>query len=253
MENHEDQNGSVTQRINRISDGESGAPQADLFNRYYHAVVHKAKHKLSRLSVVDASDVAASVWGTIFRGIAEGQYRCADRAEFEELLGKITYYKAINLYKWVHRKKRMPTQDLSEHDTYKLIENTLPENCRSVAEMYYLGGFTVEAIAVQLAISVDSVNAALHATRKAIKTQVRLRTADSSILENIPSGTGPLETLMLEELLDSLDEKLRETVLLKLRGLTTTEISNALDISERQVRRRLKLVKKTLESQLSET
>jgi DNA-directed RNA polymerase specialized sigma24 family protein len=219
--------------------------------RYYQLVVAKAQRRVRGSPVVGASDVAISVWDTILRGLPEGRFPCTDREEFEDLLGKITYHKAINLYHWAKTPQRHPAEKLSDEQI--LQEHPLDEAHRQVAERFYLQGQAEQEIAAALGIGLEEVQQRIKHIRRWLQ-QHRYRPVGhlpADALEKLSAGDQPLDVLVFEELIAGLEDNLRQTVLLKLQGLSNREIADQLDVSERQIQRRLQLLKNMLESQLA--
>lgn len=251
MSEASDQPGSVTQNLQKARQkAPDPEAQADLFRRYYQTVLNKARQRVQNLVVVDISDVAVSVWDTIFRGMAEGKYTCRDREEFEELLGKITYHKAVNLFNWVKRAQRHPAEKLETDEI--LAAHPLDEGHRQVAELYYLEGQTAEQIADDLKIDSEVVQERLRYIRRWLQKHRYRSTgfAGQDLTKHAPGGESPAAVLLFEELILSLDDKLRETVLLKLQGRSNCEVADSLDVNQRTVERRLKLLRGLLESEL---
>ncbi len=221
-----------------------------MFARHYAQVIQKARKWANRLQVADASDVAISVWDTILRGMPQGKYACQDRQEFEELLGKITYHKAVNLYNWVKRPQRHPAQKLYNREI--LEQFSLDEDHRKVAELYYLDGKTTSEVSLDLGIDEHQVTERLSHIRRWLQKH-RYRPTSHAAQEfamETPADDRPVDVLLFEELVLSLEDKLRETVLLKLQGYSNQEIADKLDVTERQIQRRLKLVRNLLEAEL---
>ncbi len=61
-----------------------------------------------------------------------------------------------------------------------------------------------------------------------------------------------MDVLLFEELILSLEVNLREPELLKLQGCSNCEIAERLGVSERQVQRRLKLLRDLLWAELGD-
>ena len=253
MSEASEQPGSVTRQLQNLEKGNQGkAAQEELFRRYYRSVLEKARRRVRRLAVVDASDVAVSVWDTIFRGLPEGRYPCEDREEFEELLGKITYHKAVNLFNWVKRPQRHPSEKLENE---KILEAyPLEEQYREAAELYYLKGKTLQEIAASLEVTPDVIEQRLaHVHRWLQKHRYQATShAGSDAVKDVAGGERPLDVLLFEELLVNMEGKLRETVILKLQGLDNRQIAERLDVTERQVQRRLKLLRDLLTAELAD-
>ena len=57
---------------------------------------------------------------------------------------------------------------------------------------------------------------------------------------------------MFQEQLVQIEDRLRETVLLKLQGLENRQIAERLDVTERQIQRRLKLLRDLLVEELKQ-
>lgn len=253
MSEPSEQPGSVTQQLNKLEHGiQDKEAQEELFRRYYHSVLEKARRRVRQLAVVDASDVAVSVWDTIFRGLPEGRFLCKDREEFEELLGKITYHKAVNLFNWVKTPQRHPTEKLENEEILEAYP--LEEQYREAAELYYLRGKTVQEIAGSLDVGPDVIEQRLAYVRHWLQKHRYRPTshAGSDAVKEVAGGDRPLDVLLFEEQLLNMEEKLQETVILKLQGLDNRQIAGRLDVTERQVQRRLKLLRDLLTTELAD-
>ena len=156
--------GSVTRAIREAQHGEGGTDAAaQLMRRYYAVVISKANRRLRGVVVADASDVAIDVFDSIFKGLAKGRYTCKDREDFEELLGKVTYHKAISLYHWIKTARRHPAVKQSTEEI--LASYPVKESHRRVAELYYLCGKSEAEVATELQISLKTVQESLNDVR----------------------------------------------------------------------------------------
>ena len=70
------------------------------------------------------------------------------------------------------------------------------------------------------------------------------------ILVEVAGGESPLDVVVLRETIANLEPNLRETVLLKLEGLSNRQIGDRLNVTERQIQRRLKYLWQLLLRQL---
>ena len=244
------ESGSVTKNLRDVQHGDMGDAAHDLFVRFYQRVVDKARNWANRLQVADASDVAVSVWDSVLRGMPQGKYKCEDRQEFEELLGKITYHKAVNLYNWVKRPQRHPTIKLPDEEI--LNEFTLDEKHRKIAELYYLDGKCTDEISADLDIDNQQVEERLaHIRRWLQKHRYRVTNhAHNDFILESPADDRPIDVLLFEELILSFEDKLRDTILLKLEGFSNEEIAKKMDVTTRQIQRRLTLVRDLLKTEL---
>ena len=134
-----------------------------------------------------------------------------------------------------------------------LDSSGLDETHRQVAELFYLEGQTVEQVAASLDLTRQVVEERLDYIRKWLKKH-RYRPksfASNDATQHVSSDERPLETMLFEELILSLEDNLRETVLLKLEGLSNPQIAAALNVTVRQIEHRLKLLRQLLEAELS--
>ena len=239
--------GSITEKIQLIQNESEQREDAEneLFRRYYRVIVDKARRRVQRLAMADESDVAISVLDTVFRGIADGKHECTDRTQFEELLSKVTFHKAVNLYNWVKRARRHPNK--KELDNRSAQFDELDDQHRHIAELFYMEGYSVEQIASLLGASRQDIAAKLSSIRQTLGIKSKpVAFANSEAVESLSVDNRPFDSILFEELIESFDRSLRETVLLKLAGHENRDIAEQLDISERQVQRRLKLLRETL-------
>jgi DNA-directed RNA polymerase specialized sigma24 family protein len=240
--------GSVSLELHKLQHRiQVSQAQAQLVTRYRQLVLDKARRRLRQQTAVDASDVAVSVWQTVLDGLPAGRFPCRDRQDFEELLGKITYHKAVNLYGWATSAKRHPAVKLTNAEILQRLP--VDESHRQVAAKFYLEGQNVSEIADGLGISPHEVQARLEQVCRWLQKHRYRPIAHSppEALDDVAARDQPLDALMIQELLVSLDDKLRETVQLKLQGLDNREIADRLNVTVRQVQRRLKLLKDRLE------
>jgi DNA-directed RNA polymerase specialized sigma24 family protein len=151
----------------------------------------------------------------------------------------------------VKRSRRHPANKL---DNEQILEDfELDEDHRKVAECYYLDGKTVTDIAATLDTDEEQVEACLKFVRGWLQKHRYRPTspAGHDVAMEASIADRPIDMLLCEELVISLEEKLRDTVVLKLQGHSNHEIADELDVSERQVQRRLKLVRDLLEAELT--
>jgi DNA-directed RNA polymerase specialized sigma24 family protein len=253
MSDDKSQSGSVTHNLNQLSQKpDDSTAQQELFRRYYHMVLEKAQRRLHHTAVVDASDVAVSVWVDIFRGLNEGKFQCHDREEFEELLGKITFRKATSLFNWVKTSRRHPAE---KRETDMILGSfSLNEEHRRIAELYYLEGRSPAEIAAAESLDLDQVQERLQYIRRYLQKHRYKPTqpAKTEGIDQLAGGESPLSLLLFDELIQSFDDTLRETIVLKLQGFDNRQIAEQLDVTERQIQRRLKLVRDLLTAELTE-
>jgi DNA-directed RNA polymerase specialized sigma24 family protein len=247
------QRGTVTRWIERAKEGQSTSAQGELFRRYYQQVVGHARRWMTGQVVADEDDVAASVWKTVLRRMPQGQFpACRDREDFECLLAKITFRKAMNLRKWLHAARRHPTQKRDEREL--LATCGLDERHRRVAELYLLDNQDEAAIARELGLSSDEVHDRVKYVRNWMQKR-KYRPIPILPVEHFDAATapdpGPLESLIAAESLANLDEKYRQVVELLLQGKEVSEIARQLDVCEETVRRRLRYVHKYWEAELA--
>ena len=91
--------GSVTRWIAQLEDGDVGAAQQQIWNRYFRRLVGLARTKLGDAPrrTEDEEDVALSALNSFFGGVEEGNFpQLRDRTNLWPLLAKITARKAVN-------------------------------------------------------------------------------------------------------------------------------------------------------------
>lgn len=243
--------GETTIHIRKLVESDNSEAVRNVFERYFGDVVEKAKKWTNRLGVADEEDVAINVFDSIFRGVSEGKHRFDSREEFEELLCRITYHKAIGLYQFLKRSKRTPSTKLNDGE----ILEQFPLNddvAQQVAERFFLLGEDVQEIATELQLEQDEVENRLAVVRKWFR---KYRYRPTRHLENDPQFEdeccdSPLNYLVFREVMDSFDETIRTTLLLKLEGYTHKEIAEKQDVTSRTIDRRLDFAKKRLVSLL---
>jgi DNA-directed RNA polymerase specialized sigma24 family protein len=242
--------GSVTENLQKLQHGGcDDQAQKELFQRYYGMVVEKARKRVRHLGVADESDVAMSVWSSVFRGLAEGKHECRDREEFEELLGQVTFHKAVNLFHWVKRPRRHPSDGRSPEEI--LAIDVLDDELRKIAELHYLSGQTVDGIGQTLCLSRPTVVQRLASVRRWLQKHRYRPNSFAEVPADFASvEDSPIDVLLFEELVESLDESMRRPVLLKLQGFDNRRIAEELNVTVRQVERRLKLLRDTLMAEL---
>ena len=242
--------GSVTKVIKKVQGGDSGDAAHDLFLRHYKHVLEKARRWVKRLSVADENDVAVSVWETVLNGMVDGKYICHDRHEFEKLLGKVTFHKSVNVYNWVTRSRRHPSR---QRDNDEIINEHLDNDDHAIAELFYLKGKTVKNIAEARGLDVQEVKNRLDVIRRQLQKHryqpVGYASHDAAAQAEIEDS--PIDTLIFEEIILSFDDKLRNTIVMKLQGYSNSDIAQITDVSDRQVQRRLKLVRRRPENELT--
>jgi RNA polymerase sigma factor (sigma-70 family) len=103
---------SICEWLGRLKAGEIAAAQS-LWNRYSEELLRIAKQRLgsSPRGIGDEEDVALSVFGSIFRGAAEGRFdHISTRDELWWLLLTITKRKAVDHIRRETAQKRQPDQ-----------------------------------------------------------------------------------------------------------------------------------------------
>src|SRR5215213_1038848 len=94
----DDSTDSISEWLGRLKAGELEAAQ-DLWNRYSEELLRIAKQRLgmSPRGMGDEEDVALSVFGSIFRGVADGRFHnISTRDELWWLLLTVTKRKTID-------------------------------------------------------------------------------------------------------------------------------------------------------------
>src|SRR5882757_7283824 len=104
---------SISEWLGRLKAGEVEAAQ-NLWNRYSDELVRVAKQRLgmSPRRIGDEEDVALSVFGSIFRGVAEGRFQnISTRDELWWLLLTITKRKTVDhIRRETAQKRHLPGQ-----------------------------------------------------------------------------------------------------------------------------------------------
>jgi DNA-directed RNA polymerase specialized sigma24 family protein len=248
------QEGTVTRWIERAKQGQSTSAQDELFRRYYQQVANHARRWMTGQVVADEDDVAASVWKSVLRRMPQGQFpACRDREDFERLLAKITYRKAMNLRKWLHAARRHPTLRRDEREV--LAACGLDEKHRRVAQLYLLDNRDEAAIAQELCLSAEEARDRVKYVRNWMQKR-KYRPIPILPDEHFTAATapapGPLESLIAAESLANLEEKYRQVVELLLQGKEVPDIARQLDVCEETVRRRLRYVHRYWEAELAD-
>jgi DNA-directed RNA polymerase specialized sigma24 family protein len=99
---------SVTQWLQSLNQRSSGAAER-LWNRYFSKVVALADHQLQSFQrrTADGEDIAVSVFDTLIRGAANGQFsRLHDRRDLWCMLIAITKQKVVDLKRYECCEKR---------------------------------------------------------------------------------------------------------------------------------------------------
>lgn len=122
-----DANGSVTDLMLRIREGEEGDVQVDLFNRFYLRLVRLAEKQLSgRVESGENEDVALDALNSYFLRAANGDFcETHDRSSLWSLLARITLCKARDLQRKNLAQKRDRRRMVNTID--ELIRNDPPE------------------------------------------------------------------------------------------------------------------------------
>jgi len=112
--------GSVTRWIGDLRAGQGKALQP-LWDRYYSALVERARSKLramhSSTAINDEEDVASSAFHSLYRGLREGRFpRVEDRDDLWRLLVHLAACKAVDRHRAEHRRKRGGGKVFSEAD-----------------------------------------------------------------------------------------------------------------------------------------
>ncbi len=112
--------GSVTRWIGELKAGDVKALQP-LWERYYFALVERARSKLRALrsstATKDEEDVASSAFHLLYQGLREGRFpRVEDRDDLWRLLVHLAACKAVDRHRAEHRRKRGGGKVLSEAD-----------------------------------------------------------------------------------------------------------------------------------------
>lgn len=105
---------SVSQWIEDLKQGDEDAA-AQLWDRYFEKMVQAARRKLGRhtLAAADEEDVALSVFDSLCRGAAMGNFtRLKDRHDLWPLLLTITAQKSIDRIRWEKRQRRGGEQNV---------------------------------------------------------------------------------------------------------------------------------------------
>ena len=91
--------GSVTHWICELKDGDEGAAQQELFNRYFQRLTGLARPRLRNVPrrAQDEEDVAMQALASFFEGVKAGHFpQLDDRTHLWPLLVKITVHKALD-------------------------------------------------------------------------------------------------------------------------------------------------------------
>lgn len=194
--------GSITRNIASLRSGDSEAASA-LWEKCFPKVVALAKQQFSLLRprTADEEDIALSVFDTLFRGVSEGRFSSlVNRNDLWCLLIAIVKQKAVSLKRRETRKKRgggavVHETDLVSGDSYDqsmFLDETssldpTPEFLVALAEQHrvlmdslrdahlqriaalLLEGYSTEQVAVELAVSVRTIQRKLLVIRKCWK------------------------------------------------------------------------------------
>jgi len=194
-------NDSISEWLGRLKAGEVAVAQ-NLWNRYSEELLRVAKQRLgaSPRGIGDEEDVALSVFGSIFRGVAEGRFEnILNRDELWWLLLTITKRKSVDHIRRETAQKRhrhpdepgtdpaispqialnelvgsSPTPDFVvtfEEQFLRLLHLLRNDQLREIA-ILRIEGYNVAEIAQKLAIGMRAVERKLQLIRKKWKREL---------------------------------------------------------------------------------
>ena len=194
-------NDSISEWLGRLKAGEVAVAQ-NLWNRYSEELLRVAKQRLgaSPRGIGDEEDVALSVFGSIFRGVAEGRFEnILNRDELWWLLLTITKRKSVDHIRRETAQKRhrhpdepgtdpaispqialnelvgsSPTPDFVvafEEQFLRLLHLIRKDQLREIA-ILRIEGYNVAEIAQKLAIGMRAVERKLQLIRKKWKREL---------------------------------------------------------------------------------
>jgi len=194
-------NDSISEWLGRLKAGEVAVAQ-NLWNRYSEELLRVAKQRLgaSPQGIGDEEDVALSVFGSIFRGVAEGRFEnILNRDELWWLLLTITKRKSVDHIRRETAQKRhrrpdepgtdpaispqialnelvgsSPTPDFVvafEEQCLRLLDMLRNDQLREIA-ILRIEGYNVAEIAQKLAIGMRAVERKLQLIRKKWKREL---------------------------------------------------------------------------------
>jgi RNA polymerase sigma factor (sigma-70 family) len=198
-------NDSISEWLGRLKAGEVEAAQ-NLWDRYSEELLRVAKQRLgtSPRGIGDEEDVALSVFGSIFRGVADGRFdKVLNRDELWWLLLTITKRKAVDHIRRETAQKRLQQPDepgrqhgagapvLAQNSLDELVgSNPTPDFVVAFEEQYLrllnmlrndqlreiailrIEGYNVAEIAQKLAIGMRAVERKLQLIRTKWKREL---------------------------------------------------------------------------------
>jgi RNA polymerase sigma factor (sigma-70 family) len=184
-------NGSVTDWIQRIQQGEKGEAQDEIFERFFARLVGLARKKLRDLRTYeDEQDVALSAMKTFFRRTPEGKFpKLTDRNSLWSLLAAITLNKAASLQRRQFAEQRDRRREHSLDDMLSngpsaelldsvidegnlLLDSLIDESLKRVARLR-MEGYTNQEIADQMEISLATVKRKLSVIRRYLESECK--------------------------------------------------------------------------------
>lgn len=178
---------SVTGWFHALKNGDQHAA-AQLWNRYFERVVKLAKHRLARDAAYDEEDLAASVFGALYKAAADGRYETlADRDELWALLLVLSQRKIIDRARRLTAKRRsgpqagssppVPVEELYSQEQTPELSAAVKDECRHLLELLNdgtlqdiallkLDGHTIPEIAGQLSLGERTISRKLLLIRK---------------------------------------------------------------------------------------
>src|SRR4051812_3426730 len=188
-----DHNGdSISEWLGRLREGEAAAAQK-LWDRYSSKLIRIAKQRLSKSppGISNEDDLALSVFGSVFRGAAEGRFdRITSRDELWWLLLGITKQKSVDYLRRETALKRsahhaavnysldeLVASTPSPHfaaaleDEYARLLKSLPNDMLRKIAALRIEGYTAAEIAQQTSITVRAVERKLQMVRNTWKVE----------------------------------------------------------------------------------
>jgi RNA polymerase sigma factor (sigma-70 family) len=184
---------SISEWLGRLKQGEAEAAQK-LWDRYSAQLVRLAKQRLcsSPGGISDEDDLALSVFGSIFRGAAEGRFeKVSTRDELWWVLLGVTRQKAVDYIRrdtalkrgGSHQVVNYSLEDLVSsnpspeflvtlEDEYARLLKSLPNKVLRKIASLRIEGYTASEISQQLAISVRAVERKLQLIRNKWKAEL---------------------------------------------------------------------------------
>lgn len=231
---------TTSQLLERLSLGEEGPAQGQLFEAYFHWVVTRASRWLPKNGVVGPDDVALSVMRTLFRRLPAGNLpECKDATRLRQLLAKITFRKAVNNQAWLFAAKRHPCERQTDAEVLKDCLKQVEPECRQVAKLFFIDELSREQITETLDLPPPLVDRYIHRVRKWLERRrfiPQTVLSDEALAGLIQSGS-PIDAIVLSDEIAALPERDRDLALLLLEGYSTGEIAAKKDMSQRHVQR----------------